>query len=135
MVIFNKTKQTVVCTEGRLADTFLTRLLGLLGRKEMNAGEGLLIKPSAGVHTFGMSFAIDIVALDGEYRVLGVWSNIGPWRIRAVSRRTRCVLELPAGQIKRSQLAVGDDVTLVENHSGQLLRSKEQPPQGSCYEL
>jgi uncharacterized membrane protein (UPF0127 family) len=101
----------------------------------MNSGEGLLIKPSSGVHTFGMSFAIDIVALDGEYRVLGVWSDIGPWRIRGVSWKTRCILELPAGQIKRSQLAVGDDVTLVENHSSQILRPKEQPLQGPCYEL
>jgi uncharacterized membrane protein (UPF0127 family) len=112
MLILNRTKETVVCEEGRLADTFSTRLFGLLGMSELREGQGLLIRPSSGVHTFGMSFPIDIVALDRMNRVVGVWSRIGPWRIRGVGWRTRCVLELPPGQAERSRIGVGDELVI-----------------------
>src|SRR3978361_2333104 len=93
LVIKDGTKGSVVCTEGVLANTFRTRLFGLLGRKGLKQGAGLLIRPSSGVHTFGMSFPIDIVSLDGNHRVLGVFENIGPWTISGVSLQPRGGLE------------------------------------------
>jgi uncharacterized membrane protein (UPF0127 family) len=110
--ILNRTKATIVCDEGRLADTFSTRLFGLLGRRELRQGEGLLIKPSSGVHTFGMSFSIDIVALDTTFKVVGVWPKVGPWLIRGVRRNTRCVLELPPGQAERANIGIGDELVI-----------------------
>lgn len=112
LVIKDGTKGSVVCTEGVLANTFRTRLFGLLGRKGLKQGSGLLIRPSSGVHTFGMSFPIDIVTLDREYRVLGVFENTGPWTIRGLSLKTRSVLELPAGRIQECNIEPGDTLTL-----------------------
>lgn len=112
LVIKDGTKGSVVCTEGVLANTFRTRLFGLLGRKGLKEGSGLLIKPSSGVHTFGMSFPIDIVTLDRDYRVLGVFENTGPWTIRGLSLKTRSVLELPAGRIQECNIEPGDTLTL-----------------------
>ncbi len=114
MLILDETKSTVVCTEGRFADTLPTRLFGLLGRKGMEPGEGLLITPSSGVHTFGMSFAIDIVAMDQEQCVLGVWSEVAAWKIRGVSWKTRRVLELSAGESRRPKIAIGDELEFHE---------------------
>ena len=111
-VIKDGTKGSVVCTEGTLANTFRTRLFGLLGRKGLKQGAGLLIKPSSGVHTFGMAFPIDIVSLDQNYRVLGVFENTGPWTIRGLSLKTRSVLELPAGRIQECGIEPGDELTL-----------------------
>lgn len=111
-VIKDETKGSVVCTQGVLANTFRTRLFGLLGRKGLAAGSGLLIKPSSGVHTFGMSFPIDIVSLDQNYRVLGVFENTGPWTIRGLSLKTRSVLELPVGRIHECRIEPGDELTL-----------------------
>jgi uncharacterized membrane protein (UPF0127 family) len=112
LVIKDGTKGSVVCTQGVLANTFRTRLFGLLGRKGLKQGAGLLIKPSSGVHTFGMSFPIDIVTLDRDYRVLGVFENTGPWTIRGLSLKTRSVLELPAGRIQECNIEPGDTLTL-----------------------
>jgi hypothetical protein len=112
LVIKDGTKGSVVCTEGTLANTFRTRLFGLLGRKGLKQGSGLLIKPSSGVHTFGMSFPIDIVSLDQNHRVLGVFENTGPWTIRGLSFKTRSVLELPAGRIQECGIAPGDELIL-----------------------
>ncbi len=112
MLILNKTKDTVVCTEGRVADTLPTRLFGLLGRKGMDPGEGLLISPSSGVHTFGMSFAIDIVAMDREQHVVGVWFEVAPWKVRGVGWKTRRVLELSSGEARRSKIEIGDELII-----------------------
>lgn len=71
------------------------RLLGLAGLPRERAGEGLLIPRCASVHTFGMRFALDLVFLDGEGRVLAVHRGVPPRRLRGC-RRAAAVLELPA---------------------------------------
>ena len=63
---------TVVCERCLLAETPLARLRGLLGRRGLDAGEGLLLKPAGSIHTAFMRFAIDAVFLDGSDRVLKV---------------------------------------------------------------
>ncbi len=112
VVIRDQSTGKVVCAQGKLANTFRTRLFGLLGRKGLDAGSGLLIQPSSGVHTFGMSFPIDIVALDSNRRVIGIFENIGAWTIRGLSFKTRSVLELPAGRIRECSIAPGDELTV-----------------------
>jgi uncharacterized membrane protein (UPF0127 family) len=90
-----------------VADTPLSRLKGLLGRKELASGEGLLLRPASSVHTFFMRFPIDVVFLDRELRVLALATNLKPWRA-AARRRSRAVLELPAGESERRDIRPGD---------------------------
>lgn len=111
VTVSNQTKGNVVCSSARMADTALTRMFGLLLDTGLEEESGLLIRPSSGVHTFGMGFPIDIVALDKRSRVLGVWENIGPWKLRGLSFKTRSVLELPSGRAARCGLAVGDQLS------------------------
>jgi uncharacterized protein len=110
MRLMNRTKATIIGTRIRIADTCLTRLIGLAGRRRLDAGCGLLIKPSSGIHTFGMRFAIDVVALNKGLQVLRVWQTLPPFRVTAISLKTHCVLELPAGQILHSQIQIGDQL-------------------------
>ena len=53
-----------------LAVTRSARRKGLLGKDSLGRGEALWIAPCRGVHTCGMRFAIDVVALDGDGRVI-----------------------------------------------------------------
>jgi hypothetical protein len=110
--VANLTRGTVLGSEIRLADTALSRMIGLLRNSELHPGCGLLIAPSSGVHTFGMRFPIDIVALDRHFRVRGVWENVGPFRIAAVGLKTHQVLELPVGAIRESHTQVNDQLVL-----------------------
>jgi uncharacterized membrane protein (UPF0127 family) len=110
--ITNETRGTLVCDRARIADSFLTRLVGLLGRRFLDPGEGLLITPSSGVHTFGMAFPIDIVALDSRMRINRIREKTGPWRIGGLSLRTKSVLELPAGQSSRARIEIGDQLSI-----------------------
>jgi len=94
-----------------VADSPLTRLRGLLGRRGLEPGEGLLIRPTGSIHTCFMRFPIDAVFLDREGCVVGVASGVRPWRA-AARRRARAVLELGAGQAVARGVAVGDRIVL-----------------------
>ena len=102
----------MICRNVEVADTFLTRFVGLLGRRGMAKDTGLWLNPSRGVHTFGMRFAIDVVALDAEMTVVGLYPDLRAWRIAATSAKTRSVLELPTGHIEASQLGLGERLLL-----------------------
>jgi uncharacterized protein len=80
---------------------------GLLGRTSLESGGGLLIKPTPSVHMFFMRFAIDVVFLDRENRVVGIAHTLKPWRI-AGARRAHAALELPAGTAETLALQKGD---------------------------
>jgi uncharacterized membrane protein (UPF0127 family) len=108
--LLNKTKGQTVSTKLSVADTSLSRLFGLMGRKGLDAGAGLWIRPSSGVHTFGMRFPIDVVALDKSLRVVGLWPNLKPFRVTPIRFKTHSVVELPAGQIASSQICLGDEL-------------------------
>ena len=113
MNLRNITRATTVGTQITLADTSLTRLLGLVGRRRLDAGCGLLIRPSFGIHTFGMLFSIDVVALSRNLRVLKLWHRLAPFRVTSIHLKTHSMLELPAGQISNCQMQVGDQLELL----------------------
>ncbi len=89
-----------------LADTSMTRMFGLLGRSGLDAGGGLWIRPSSGVHTFFMRFRIDVIGLDRELKVIKLWRCLAPFRVTSVSVKMHSVIELPCGTIKRTETQV-----------------------------
>ena len=101
----------VVCERCAVADTFLTRLRGLLGRRDLPRGEGLLLVPSPSVHTAFMRFAIDVVFLDRHGTVVAVEPELRPWRT-AAKKGARAVVELAAGECGRRGVAPGDRLLL-----------------------
>ena len=113
MTLRDITRATAVGTRITIADTSLTRLIGLMGRRGLDSGCGLLIRPSSGIHTFGMLFSIDVVALGKDLRVLKLWHRLAPFRITSINLKTHSMLELPAGQINNCEMQVGDQLELV----------------------
>ena len=101
-----KENGNVVCERCVLADTALTRMRGLLGRRELPSGEGLLLRPASSIHMAFMRFAIDAVFLDDEGRVLKVERDLRPWRM-AAARRAKAVVELAAGEASRRGIEIG----------------------------
>jgi hypothetical protein len=79
-----------------LADDLVSRTVGLLGRKGLEPGEGLLISRTGSVHMFFMRFAIDVVFVDKALTIVKIVPNLRPWRI-AMALRAKSALELPAG--------------------------------------
>jgi uncharacterized protein len=112
--IYNKTRETFVATEATVADSYLRRLVGLLGKTKRWAqlGRGLWIVPSRGVHTLGMMFPIDLIFLSKEKEVVHVEEHLRPFRISAVSLKATSVLELPAHTVFRTGTQVGDRIEI-----------------------
>lgn len=96
----------------RLADNPLTRLCGLMFRKGLQPGEGLLLEPTNQVHTHFMRFPIDIVHLSSDGEVLRIFDAVPPWKICPLVKRSHAVLELEAGKAQQAGVAVGDHLTI-----------------------
>lgn len=109
MRVVNVSRGTVLATHLKVANTGAKRNKGLLGRKELGAGEGLWIVPCESVHTFFMKFAIDLVYLDRKNQIVKVRNNVRPWRISACLP-AHSVLELPSGTALASQSRKGDRI-------------------------
>lgn len=100
----NQVIQTVSKTSN-----FLERMRGLLGSPPLKEDEGLLIVPCSSVHTFGMSYAIDLVFLDKQWTIVKTVKALKPWRI-AASNAASMVLELAAGSLDQLQLTNGQQL-------------------------
>jgi hypothetical protein len=101
----------VVCERCLVADSPWPRMRGLLGRRGLESGEGLLLKPAGSVHTFFMRFPIDVVFLSREGDVLKVARALPAWRL-AGARRAKAALELGADEAERRGISVGTRLDL-----------------------
>jgi uncharacterized membrane protein (UPF0127 family) len=85
---------------------------GLLGRRDLPAGEGLLLHdPTGTIHMFFMRFAIDAVFLDEGLRVVRVAHGLKPWRVARASGAKR-ILEIGAGEARRLGIEPGQQLVL-----------------------
>jgi uncharacterized membrane protein (UPF0127 family) len=99
---------SVLCARCAVADRPWSRMRGLLGRSGLDAGEGIMLRPTNSIHMLFMRFPIDAVFVDRNLRVLDV-RTVPPWRF-AAKRRSKAVLELAAGAAEG--VRVGEQLTL-----------------------
>ena len=83
------------------------RMKGLLGRRSLPAGEGMLIVPANAIHTAFMRFAIDVVFFDAELRVVRWKSDLKPFLMAFGGRSAHSVLEMQSGWFEMAQLQAG----------------------------
>ena len=111
--VWNTTKGTVLGEQVAVADTSVRRMIGLLGKKTLNAGaRPALSIPSQAVHTIGMCFPIDVVFIDRKGRVSSLKPSLLPYRVSGLHWKAQYVLELPVGSIAQSATAIGDEVLI-----------------------
>ena len=111
-VLQNLRSGHLVASRVELAVDSESRRRGLLGRDTLGEGAALIIAPSSAIHTFSMRFAIDVVFVARDGRVLKTYAAVGPRRI-AFRFGAFAVIELPAGAISGSQVKAGDLVQVV----------------------
>jgi len=104
-----------IAHEVRIVHSFAARWCALSREQSLPTRAGLLLSPARGIHTLGMSFAIDVVFLSRQMRVLGLASRVPPWRVLLAPRGTGRVLELAAGQIGATGLKPGTYLVVESN--------------------
>lgn len=111
--IRNLTRNSNLVEYAEFANSFLSRGMGLMGRKHLPANTGLILYPNNNIHMFFMRFAIDVIFVDRQHRVVGLRENFKPWRPFAGAAKARYTLELPVGVIQQSQTQLGDQLAVV----------------------
>ena len=116
MIIKNMSQNTIIASKGSLADTFFSRLKGLLCTKKLDQGKGLIIRPCNSIHTVGMKYAIDVVFLDSQDKIIKI-INYMPAGMFSLCIGSSYVVELPAGTIEATGTVVGDKISLTGDSS------------------
>jgi len=101
----------VLGTDVERADSSWVRMRGLLGRKSLTRGGGMRFEPASSLHMLFMRFAIDVIYVDREERVVKLVSDLRPWRFSA-ARGAHSAYELPAGVIATAEIKIGDELVL-----------------------
>ena len=101
--------------EVKIADSFFTRLAGLMFQKKLPQGTALLLVPCNSVTMCFMRFAIDVIYIDKEYKILKVVKNLKPWIGLSICSKAWATLEMTAGEADRCGLLVGKRLTLGTN--------------------
>src|SRR4051812_16774374 len=76
-----------------------TSFKGLMLRKDLPDGHGMMFRPARGIHTQFMRFPIDLIFLDKSNRVVKVRSAMAPWRFDFTN--ADAVIEMNAGAARR----------------------------------
>ncbi|HYE67362.1 MAG TPA: DUF192 domain-containing protein [Anaerovoracaceae bacterium] len=114
MLILLKNSHEIIANDVKIADTFFSRLVGWIGKKQIIEEEALLIIPCSGVHTFGMKVPIDVVFLDSNNTVIKTVSKLKPNRITSQHANAAKVLELKAENIEKYGIKNGDTIEVKE---------------------
>lgn len=112
MKVINQTQNSIIAEKATLADTFVSRMVGLLRHERLEKGEGLVITHCNSIHMFFMRFAIDVIFINKQDQVVGLVPNIPPNRLSKVYFSAVKAIEVPVGVIHASRTAVGDKLTL-----------------------
>lgn len=118
----NVTRDTVLASRLEEAAGLWARFMGLMGRGTLDAGGGLWLPGTNGIHMMFMRFPIDALFLGqvlpagaaaGEHLVLSTHEGLRAWvGLVPLVRGAYGVLELPVGTIRGSATAVGDRIVL-----------------------
>ena len=114
MIVRNAARNTTLGEAIEVAATSAQRARGLLGRECLEDGHGLLFKSCMSLHTFFMTFPIDVVYADRGGKVLKVAVGVKPFKLVAAPMRAYYALELPEGAVERSGTQAGDLLVLDE---------------------
>ena len=112
MSIRNVTRGTVLADRETWAVSAGDRTRGLLDHERLDEGEGLIISPCNSVHMIGMRFALDVVFVDKEDRVVRTIENLKPMGLTRIYLSARRVIELPVGTIGSTRTEPGDQLDL-----------------------
>ncbi len=104
----------VIAVKVEVANTFWSRLKGLMFRDNLPSGSALLLDPCPQIHTCFMRFDIDAVFCDKTGKVLYVREHMQPWRWGKFVHKSRYTLELPGGTLA-GRVKEGDELVFADH--------------------
>lgn len=99
-----------ILKELMVADTFLKRFWGLMGKKKLESGVGLKIEPCSSIHTFNMRFDIDVLFVSEDHKILKILDGMKPGKVSSVVTGARYVIEANTGELS-TKVTAGDMIS------------------------
>ena len=106
-IIIKKNSQ-IITDNAQRADNFFTRFKGLMFVKEIEDNYALHITPCNQIHMLNMRFALDVIYLDENGRVVKVDENVQPGKICKTVRNAKSVIEMKASAAAKLGINQGD---------------------------
>lgn len=94
--VVNTTTGQTLAQRAAVAESFLSRLLGLQFRRSLPAGTGLVLVPTSSIHMLFMFMRIDAVFVDHNGQVVRVGRRLRPWTLGPIAPKALYCVELPA---------------------------------------
>ncbi|MGB7606476.1 MAG: DUF192 domain-containing protein [Lutisporaceae bacterium] len=107
-MLYNVKKDNQVLENLKLANGFLQKFKGLMGRKKLSKSEGLMLFSCNSIHTCFMRFPIDVVFLNMDYEVIALKKGVRPWRMVNFIKKAYITVEMSEGTIDYKNIEVGD---------------------------
>jgi hypothetical protein len=112
-VVVRAANGTVVARQVTVADRFGPRLMGLMGRAQLDPDEGLWLVPCNSVHMFFMRTPLDIAYLDRQLRVVRCVPEMREWQVKLLPvRHAHSALELAPGTLRRKGISEGEELKI-----------------------
>jgi hypothetical protein len=83
-----------------------------MGTRSLEQGHGLWLKPCNQVHMFFMKYALDLVFIDKDHRVVRLVEGLAPGTISPKVKEAESVIELPVGTIASAGLSEGNTLAI-----------------------
>ena len=112
----------IIADKCHVAECFVDRLRGLIGRRSFKRGEAMFFPRCNSVHMWFMRFSIDVVFVrsvereDGTkiFVISSVREGARPWGLfPLMDFRATETLELPTGTVRQCALTIGDELCIV----------------------
>jgi uncharacterized membrane protein (UPF0127 family) len=102
----------VLLANCRITENAWERMRGLLGHPGLANGEAMWFRPCTSVHTFFMSFPIDVAFLDRAGKVVALYHSLPAWRHTLIHWRAVSALECGAGSLAAAGVQKGQVLEL-----------------------
>lgn len=113
MMIKNKTKKKIICNNSTIVSSTLSKAVGLMFSKKKE-DFGLVFVFSrpvrADLHMFFVFYPIDVLFLDENMKVAEIKGNFRPFTFYSPKTKSKFVIELPEGSIKKSGTELSDQI-------------------------
>lgn len=91
----------------QIARSFSERLRGLTIYQKHPDQLSFVLLNCKLVHTFGMSYNLDLIFIDRNYRIIELYEDVAPCKIQGAYYASHTI-ELDAGSIRKLKISKGD---------------------------
>ena len=101
----------VLYPKGKLAQSFFSRFMGLMGRKYLSDEEAIVFPKCNSIHTFFMRIPIDVLFVSDSGEVVCRLEALQPWKWVLPIKGAKHTIEMAAKTADKKQIRVGDKLS------------------------